>query len=162
MQTWNEAVVRIERIVEDVEDAIASHAHECVVPVASAASALMMVGCLSTTDPETLGCRCGPGGSGGDRPDEAPVATQMADFVVDSPDEVSVMSPTPLELDADAPEQAETTRASAAVAETDDEPADQRPWWRRGRRPALEEHPERVLPHLRPPTNMPSWITPTY
>lgn len=162
MHTWNEAVVRIERIVEDVEDAITHHAHECVVPVASAASALMMAGCLSTTDPETLGCPCGPGGSGGDRPDEAPVATQMADYVVDSPDGVSVMSPTDLTMDAEPAERREPPRANVAVDDVDEEPEAERPWWRRGRRPAFEEHPERVLPHLRPPPSMPSWITPTY
>ena len=161
MQSWNETVVRIERIVEDVEDAIASHAHECVVPVASAASALMMAGCLSTTDPETLGCRCGPGGSGGDRPDEAPVATQMADFVVESPDEVSVISRTERELRGERMDEPEARTAGATV-EDDDEPTRERPWWRRGRRPTFEDHPERVLPHLRPPPSMPSWITPTY
>ena len=143
----------VERIVEDVEERIATHASECVVPVASAASALMMAGCLSTTDP-TLDCRCGGtlGGSGGDRPDEAPVAAAMADVDSDDPGARSG------EFRALPRWQGEPPAEEAEV------PARRTPWWQRGpesRRfnEAMDRYPQEVLPHLRPPP-LPSWSTP--
>lgn len=150
MTALHDAVVRIERMVEDVEkmvedveECISSHASECVVPMASAASALMMAGCLSTTDP-TLDCRCGAsvGGAGGDRPHEEPVATAMAHDEEEDPDTMSGDSPTPSYWDTHVEEPRDT--------------APETPWWQRGpgsRRfnDAMNEYPQEVLPHLRPP-----------
>lgn len=182
MTAFHHAVVRIERMVEDAWHRVhlpttpeghwhfalpdtgsfhfphvATRASECALPMASA---LMVAGCIGSTDPTTT-CACPTdlGGSGGDQPGGGQVATASA-HVPDEDDEESFEREraVPFEVIDPEPTPAPVPPPAAARGRRAEEPCDdETPWYYRGRRPrrelseAIEQNPQEVLPQLQQP-----------